>query len=178
MQKLMVLFTSVMLLCISLKAFAQDDRRKDREIKKQEEYQDLLQLIETGQYAFRGIRANPQSAPQIDLTTRDNFLRIDKGNAEADMPYFGRAYSGGYSGGEGGVKFDGPMESYQVDKNDKKRRITIKFKVKGTYDTYTCTLTGSGIENASFSVISTKRQAISYTGRISELKNGALKENR
>jgi hypothetical protein len=74
------------------------------------------------------------------------------------------------------MKFDGPMETYDVSANDKKRRITIKFKVKGSDDTYTCTLTVSGINNASLSVISNKRQSISYTGSVSELHEEKSKE--
>ena len=92
------------------------------------------------------------------------------------MPYFGRAYSGGYSSSDGGIIFDGPMETYDVSTNDKKRRVTIKFKVKGTDDTYTCTLTVSGINNASLSVISNKRQSISYTGYLSESSEEKTKD--
>ena len=69
------------------------------------------------------------------MTTNPNFLRIKSDKGSADMPYFGRAYSGGYSGSDGGIKFDGPFESYDVTKNDKKQRIVIKFKVKGSGDT-------------------------------------------
>ena len=155
--------------CIHMNATAQDSKKEAKELKKEEQYQSVLNLINTKQYAFRGSKANPLKGSQIDLTTRDNFLRIDNGNAVADMPYFGRAYSGGYSSSDGGIKFDGTMETYDVNKNDKKRRVTIKFKVKGKDDTFTCTLTVSGINNASLSVICNKRQSISYTGAISEL---------
>ena len=155
--------------CIHMNVTAQNSKKEAKELKKEEQYQELLKLIDTQQYAFRGSKANPQKGRQIDLTTRSNFLRIDKGNAVADMPYFGRAYSGGYSSSDGGIKFDGHMESFDVSNNDKKRRVTIKFKVKGTDDTYNCTLTVSGFNSASLSVISNKRQSISYTGAISAL---------
>ena len=169
MKKLLVLTALFLFSCIHMHATAQDSKKEAKELKKEEQYQGLLRLINTQQYAFRGNKANPQNGPQIDLTTRDNFLRINKENAVADMPYFGRAYSGGYSASGGGVKFDGPMETYEVNKNDKKRQVTIQFKVIGKDDTFTCTLTVSGINNASLSVTSNKRQTISYTGMISEL---------
>ncbi len=174
MKKLLLL---AFILCAShLNSNAQDSKKESKELKKEEQYQSLLSLINTQQYAFKGSKAIPQKGSQIDLTTRDNFLKIDKGNAVADMPYFRRAYSGGYSSSDGGMKFDGPMETYDVSANDKKRRITIKFKVKGSDDTYTCTLTVSGINNASLSVISNKRQSISYTGSVSELHEEKSKE--
>ena len=92
------------------------------------------------------------------------------------MPYFGRAYSGGYSTGGAGIEFNGQMESYDVNKNDKKRRVTIKFKVKGKDDSYACTLTVSGLNSASLSVSSNKRQTISYNGEISELEEEKSKK--
>ncbi|MCK5367021.1 MAG: DUF4251 domain-containing protein, partial [Cyclobacteriaceae bacterium] len=86
----------------------------------------------------------------------------------AEMPYFGRAFSGGYSGSDGGIKFDGLMENYDVQQNDKKRRIMVKFKVKETDDSYNCTLSISSMESASLSISSNKKQGISYTGIIQE----------
>jgi hypothetical protein len=129
MRKLIALTALFLFSSIYINATAQNSKKEARELKKEEQYQGLIKLIDSQQYAFRGNRANPQKGPQVDLTTRDNFLRIDKEIAAADIPYFGRAFSAGYSSG-GGVVFDGPMENYDVDKNDKKRRITIKFKVK------------------------------------------------
>ena len=169
MRRIIVLSALILFSSIYINATAQNSKREIREQNKEEQYQYLLKLINSQQYAFRGNKANPQTGPQIDLTTRDNFLRIDKEMAIADLPYFGRAFSGGY-GSEGGIKFDGPMETYDVTKNDKKRRIYIKFKVRGKDDTYSCTITVSGINNASLSITSNKRQAISYTGAISELE--------
>jgi hypothetical protein len=160
----------ILISCIQLSSIAQNSKKEAKELKKEEQYQELLKLVDSQQYAFQGSKANPQQGRQIDLTTRNNFLRIKNGNAHADMPYFGRAYSGGYSTSDGGVKFDGPMENYEETKNDKKRRVTIKFKVKGIDDTFSCTLNISGINSASLSVISNKRQSISYTGAISELQ--------
>jgi hypothetical protein len=169
MKKISVLTALFMFSFVYIPSIAQDVKKDVKKIKKEEQYQDLLRLINTQQYAFRGDKALPQSGPQIDLTTRDNFLRIDGENAVAYLPYFGRAYSAGYSSGDGGVEFDGPVETFDVNKNDKKRRITIDFEVKGSDDTFRCTLTVSGNRSASLTVISNKRQAIRYTGVISEL---------
>jgi len=151
----------------TIPVFSQDSKKDTREKEKEEQYQALLLLINNQQYEFRANRANPQRGPQVDLTTRENFLRINKEHAAADMPYFGRAFSAGYSASDGGVQFEGPMETYEVIKNDKKRRLTIKFKIKGPDDTYTCTLNVSAPNSAILSVISTRRQTISYSGVVS-----------
>lgn len=173
-----VLIITIILFALQLTSNAQDSKKEAKELKKEEQYQDLLKVIDTKQYAFQGRKANTQKGRQIDLTTRGNSLVIDNDKATAALPYFGRAYSGGYSSSDGGIKFDSVMEMYDVDKNEKKRKVTIKFKVKGTDDTYSCTLTVSGINTASLSVISNKRQAISYTGMISELVEEKEKEKK
>ncbi len=166
MRKSILLFSILSLWSIAV--LAQDSRKEAKDKKKQEQYENVQKLILSEKYEFEGRKANPQGGRQIDLTTRGNFLRIDGNKSTADMPYFGRAYSGGYSSTDGGIKFDGPMETYDVEKNDKKRRLTIKFKVKGTDDTYSCTLTISSMESASLSVTSNKKQGISYSGFIRE----------
>lgn len=150
-------------------AQAQKSKKEAKEQKKEKQYQQIIELIESQEYEFTGRKANPQNGPQVDLTTRQNFVRINGENALGDMPYFGRAFSGGYSSSDGGVKFDGPMEGLDIQKNEKKRRITIKFKVKGDGDTYSCTFTISSMESASLSVTCNKKQAISYTGMIKAL---------
>ena len=167
MNKLSVFAALFVLSFVCMSGIAQDVRKDEKKIKKEEQYQELLNLINTQQYAFQGDKALPQSGPQIDITNNDNFLRINKENATADMPYFGRAYRAGYSTSDVGVKFDGPMESYQVNQNDKKHRITINFNIKVPDDTYRCTLT----------VISDRRQIIRYTGVISELTEGKHRRN-
>lgn len=156
---------------LSLTVFAQNSKKEAKEKKKQEQYEKIRSLVQSGKYEFIGRKANPQSGRQIDLTTRSNFLRINGENAAAEMPFFGRAYSGGYSSSDGGIKFDGPMEDFDIQQNDKKRRVVIKFKVRGTGDTYSCTLSISSMESASLSVSSNKKQGISYTGVIQELSD-------
>ena len=155
----------LLILVIGTISLAQDAKKE----KKAEQYEELLELIESEKYEFIGRKANPQRGPQIDLTTRPNFLSIQSGDATADMPFFGRAYNIGYSSNDGGIKFNGPMESYNMKKNDNKYRVTIKFKVKGVGDTYNCTLSISSLENATLSVTSNNRAPISYNGFIQKL---------
>ena len=167
MKNLIILFS--LMLATGLTSMAQNSKKEAKEQKKEEQYQQIIELVQSESYEFEGRKANPQKGPQVDLTTRSNFLRVDSGNATADMPYFGRAFSGGYSSSDGGIKFDGPMEAYDVQNNEKKRKLIIKFEVKGSDDTYKCTLSISSLSSASLSVTSNKRQVISYTGTVKEL---------
>lgn len=166
-MKHILLPTLLLFLCTTW-TNAQSSKKEEKEKLREVQYQEILELVNSQNFEFSGRMAIPQRGRQIDLTTRQNFMRIQGKNAAAEMPYFGRAFSAGYSNSGGGIKFDGPMESYQVQHNDKKRRVTIKFKIKGADDTYTCTLTISSKENASLSVTSNKRQVINYNGFVKE----------
>ena len=167
---------SLIIFGLNLTTNAQSSKKAEKEFKKEEQYQRMLKLINTEHYGFRGSKAKPQVGSQIDLTTRSNQLTINNGSAAADLPYFGRAYSGGYSSSDSGIKFDEEMESYDVSKNDKKHKAIIKFKIKGTDDTYTCTLSITGPNSAFLSVGSNKRQIITYTGIIHEIDEEKPKE--
>lgn len=166
------LLTTILLLFACF-AFAQSSKKEEKEKLKEQKYQEILELVKAEKFEFIGRKANPQRGRQIDLTTRPNFLRVNGKNAAADMPYFGRAFSAGYSNTDGGIKFDGEMESYEVEKNDKKRRLTVKFKVIGEGDNFSCTLTISSMESTTLTVISNKRESISYFGA---LQNPASEE--
>ena len=149
---------------------AQNSYSQSKEEEKQARYEQIKALIESGKFDFQAQFANPQRGARISLAATPNFLKIDGQNATADLPYFGRAFNAGYAGGDGGVVFDNTMENYEVKPNDKKRKVVISFKVKGKHDNYTCTLTISTYENVTLSVISNKRQSISYLGSVKPLE--------
>ncbi len=167
MRNFLLPISIILFFCIT--AFAQNSKKEAKNKVKQEQYESILNLVQSGKYEFVGRKANPQSGRQIDLTTRPNFLRVKGENASAELPFFGRAFSGGYSNSDGGINFDGPMDNYSVENNDKKRRLTIKFRVKGPGDTYNCILSVSSLESASLSVSSNKKQSISYTGVVRDI---------
>jgi len=156
----------ISLVLISLTALAQTSKKE----KKEAAYQRALELIESQQFEFIARRALPPKVRAIDLSTNSNFLIVNKDKGKAQIPYFGRAFSGGYSSSDGGIRFDGTFESYDVQKNDKKNRASIKFKIRGEGDTYTCTLTIPGLQNVSLNVLSNNKQSINYTGFIQELE--------
>ncbi len=156
----------ISLFLINLTVFAQVSRKE----KKEAAYQEALELIENQKYEFIARRALPPKVRAIDLSTNSNFLIVNKNTGKAQIPYFGRAFSGGYSSSDGGIRFDGTFESYDIQKNDKKNRAIIKFKIRGEGDTYTCTLTVPSLQNASLNVLSNNKQSINYTGFIQKLE--------
>jgi len=160
------LLLALILLSIALTGKGQDEKSQ----KKQDNYNKVLAVIESGKFEYVARKANPQGGRQIDLTTNPNFLRIKVNTGEAHLPYFGRSFSAGYGTGGGGIEFNGEFMEYNVEKNDTKFRVEIKFKIKGDSDTYKGTLSLNGLENASLSISSNNKQVISYYGDIKQLE--------
>lgn len=166
-----VTYLSILLcLLFALNAVAQTSKKEQKQIRKLEQFEKTKELIASSNYQFIGKFAMPQKGRQIDLSSRSNFMKIIGNNGKAEMPYFGVAYSGGYSGGGGGITFDSEVEEYKVVENDKKYRITVTFKIKGKGETYDCTLQAGSMENASLSVSSSRRSSIRYTGTLSQIE--------
>ncbi len=158
----------ILLASISLVSLAQESKKERKNKEKAEQYKVIRNLIQSEQFEFIGTRAIPQKGVQVDLTTRSNYMRISNSNATADMPYFGIAHNPGY-GGDSGVKFDGTPMDYKVEENDKKQKVIIKFRMKEKMEVYDCILTISSIENATFSVTSSRRSSITYYGKVTEI---------
>ena len=166
----MKIFAIIFLLTtINVVSMAQESKKESKNNKKAEQYQFVQELIQAGEFEFIGLRATPQKGRQVDLQSHTNYMRISNGNAAADMPYFGVAHNPGYGGGDSGVRFDGTPIDYKVEENDKKRKVVIKFRMKEKMEVYDCILTISSIENATFSVTSSRRSSITYYGRVIKL---------
>ncbi len=160
-----------LLLLILILASANTIAQSKKQDKKLEKYQEALALVDQGNFEFIARKANPTGGRQIDLTTNPNFLRFSDEQVIADMPYFGRSFSGGYGSGDGGVNFDTAPEDYELTRDEKKRKIIIKFDAKGEDDRYACILTIFSLESASLNVLSNKKQSINYTGFIQAIKS-------
>ena len=62
---------------ISLNVLAQESKKEHKEQKKIERYQQIKDLVNSGQYEFKGLKANPQKGSQIALSSRFNFLKVN-----------------------------------------------------------------------------------------------------
>src|SRR5690606_15076709 len=126
----------VCLVILGIQLAASQSKKQTKEEKAEQEFVAMKGLIASGKYKFVGDRAMPMGHRSIDLTTNQNFVKINKGNAEGYMPFFGRRYSGGGYGDGGAIEFKGAMEKYKVLNNDKKKRVEISFTAKGKSQIY------------------------------------------
>ena len=169
MKKTLVFTFLVLLINLS---FAQnkEEKKKKKEETANNEYETTKTLIESGAYQFIPVWAITQKGNRINLTTNYGYLKIIKDNAEADLPYFGIAQVPSYSG-DGGIKFNNENVSYQIEINDKKQIINIKFEANYKSESLKLILSVFKSGNASLNISSSKRNSISYNGKITELVN-------
>ncbi|MCE1154953.1 MAG: DUF4251 domain-containing protein [Bacteroidales bacterium] len=83
------------------------------------------------------------------------------------LPYFGRAYSAPYSGGNV-FSFKAPLLSYKVDDSRKTGPVRITFSTKTIDDTFTFHIDLFENRKASVRVSAVNRQGISYSGELSD----------
>ncbi len=107
--------------------------------------------------------ANPMSGKSIYLSSNYD-LTISGDSAIAYLPYFGRAYSAPYGGGEGGIKFKDLMKEYSATPKKKSGEWTVKFKIDTPDYNYDIILDIYSNGKSTVNVNSTQRQAISFNG--------------
>ena len=160
------LFYQAIILILVAQGCASSDAQKSS--KKAEEYKKITALIEGGKYKFHVKSASPTGARTVQ-TSSGYAMSVNEGVFKAYLPYFGRAYQASY-GGDGGVEFDGEAEELEITKIEKKRLISVEFKIRSEFDLYTVHLEAGSGGFGTLYITSQKRQAISYSGTISALK--------
>jgi hypothetical protein len=130
-----------------------------------EGFTEIRDLISSGKYVFDARRMLPQSGNSKMLTTQYT-LTVTDSTARAYLPYYGVGYSNISYGGDIGVDFDGVMEEYSKEIDEKKEKILIKFNIHGNNTLYQCSLHVTSSGSASLHVIPDNRQSISYWGDV------------
>ena len=85
---------------------------------------ELKSMLDSKTFVFKARTVSPQGAPSRQLTS-DYGVNFTGDKVIADLPYFGRAYSGSAYGGEGGIKFTSSDFKYTMKENKKRWSITI-----------------------------------------------------
>lgn len=165
-MKKATLIIITLLLFVSNSILAQSKKELKKQ-KEQKEYTTTKNLIESGLYTFIATSANTQKGRRIDLTTNYNSLKIDNAHVIADLPFFGFSQVSNLKG-DGGIKFDAENIDYKIEYNDKKHKITIKFKAENNAETFDLFLTVNSNATATLNVSSSQRDFMSYRGDVKE----------
>ena len=136
-----------------------------KEQSKDDRYEEMIDLVESGEFVFDARRALPQSGPSVDLTTHQAFIEFSDSTAKARLPYYGRAFHVKY-GGPGGIRFDGQLESPEITRKPERRKILYSFEVRDD-DHFRIHMDIGYNGDARVSINSNNRSHISYWGSLS-----------
>lgn len=132
-----------------------------KEEKAASEWERVQQAIQSNEYSIAVDQMIPTGGLSKTLVASYS-LAIRNDSVFSHLPYFGRAYSVPYGGGNV-VIFDAPATDYQVDKKGNKRiEITFKAYNEGDNLTFRVTLFANAV--ASITITFNNRQPISYRG--------------
>lgn len=129
--------------------------------KKEQKKEAVKKLIVSENYKIDVRTALPMRGRSIPLTSPYS-LEIKNDSVISYLPYFGRAYSIPYGGGNG-LNFKAPLKEYSMEM-DKKGNAVIKFTARNTEDNYEYRAKVYSDGSASIDVNMTNRQSISFQG--------------
>ena len=127
----------------------------------------LREAIENRTYIIDVDRMVSASGSSRTLTSNYS-LKIDRDNVKSYLPYFGRAYSVPYGGGEGLI-FDATVADYNSS-YDNKGKTVVEFKTRTKEDqlVYRIEIFQNG--STTININPNNRQSISFYGKASPVK--------
>lgn len=166
MKRLSLVLIMGIALCVggqSLFAANNDSKKSKKEQKKEE----VKEILDSGNYTIDVNRALPMNGRSVNLTSSYS-LELRSDSAISYLPYFGRAYSVPYGGGDG-LRFEKAITDYSLS-YDKKGTAKIQFKARTEEDNFSFNVQVFSNGSTSISVTPVNRQAISYHGELNTVK--------
>ncbi len=143
-------------------------RRDTRESLRDKQMDIVRKAIEDSSFVFVATHALPVRGGNIHLNYSYD-VKIEGDTLISYLPYFGVAYHVEYGRRNSPLDLKQPMEKYQTEET--KKGYIIKAETKNNMDYLTYTFHIPHPDNATLNVTSTNRQAISFYGRIKEIRD-------
>ncbi|MFV0587649.1 DUF4251 domain-containing protein [Bacteroides reticulotermitis] len=152
------LITLLILLLGAVGLSAQSKKEKKEQMKLV-----VKELLTSEKYKIYANTAFPMRGRSIPLSS-PYALEVRNDSVISYLPYFGRAYSIPYGGGEGLV-FKAPLKDYIMEPG-KKGSSKIKFSARTAEDKYDFSISVFDNGAASIDVMMQNRQSISFSGEM------------
>ncbi|WP_455585968.1 DUF4251 domain-containing protein [Bacteroides sp.] len=135
-----------------------------KEIKEQKE-QAVKEQIVSENYKINVSTAYPRRGRTVHLSSLYS-LEIRNDSVISYLPFYGRAYTIPYGGGEGLI-FQAPLDEYNMEMN-KKGTAKVEFTARSKEDRFTFNLTIYSNGSASINVNMQNWESISFSGEVEE----------
>ena len=152
----------IVLLLAGQSLYAQSKKEK-----REQKANEVKELIDSKRFTVDVNRAIPMGGRSLNLTSPYS-LEMRGDSVISYLPYFGRAYSAPYGGGDG-LRFEESITDYQST-FDKKGTARIKFVARTKEDTFRFDMQVFSNGSAIISVTPTNRQNITYQGELAPKK--------
>ncbi len=123
----------------------------------------VQQMLDKKMYKVDFDRAYPTSGPSFALTS-PYFVSVTGDRVESYLPYFGRAYSIPYGGGEG-LRFEAPITDYTAQTGKKGQQV-ISFNARTSEDDYTFNYEIYNTGEAYLNINAVNKQGMSFSGNV------------
>ena len=163
MKNIITFVALSLFICASVNGQSKKEKKAAKAL---EEYVEMKALIETKEYDFQADWATTvPGGRRINLASNPNFLKIDKDSANIYLPFFGTSTTGGGAmTNDGGITIFDVMENYEMEFDDKKQKITVKFAANKKNERYLFQLIIFRSGNTMINVNSNYRSGIKYEG--------------
>lgn len=151
----------VVLVGVAFAASAQKSTGFDPELKRE---------IESRVFTIDVSQATPQRGRAISLNS-GYALKLNDDSIVSDLPYYGRAYSVPFGGGEG-LRFDAQITNYKLSYG-KKDVANIEFNARTGEDNYTFMIKIFPNGSSYIRVLPNNKQSVAFNGNIRVQKNRA-----
>ena len=129
--------------------------------KKEMKQKAVRELVLSEKYKIDVDRAIPARGRSVSLTSPYS-IEIRNDSVISYLPYYGRAYSIPYGGGEG-LNFKAPISDYKIEW-DKKGTAKVRFIARSTEDRFSFNIDIFSNGSSSIFVNMQNRQSISFQG--------------
>ncbi len=157
MKRIMMLLL-LMMVAGSLTLYAQSSKEK-----KQQEAKAVKEKVVSKNYKTEVSVAYPLSGRMRNLTSLYS-LEVKNDSVFSYLPYFGRAYSIPYGGGQGLI-FNAPIDSYEMEYG-KKGEARVKLVARNSEDRFQFSLSIYSNGSVSINVNMQNRESIGYSGNL------------
>ena len=159
MKTIRIIFFLLLITAMSMPTLSAQTKKEKKELKKQA----VEKLVTSGKYKINVNRALPARGRSVTLTSPYS-VEIRNDSVISYLPYYGRAYSIPYGGGEG-LNFKAPLTDYKLEW-DKKETAKIKFSARSEEDKFDFSIDVFSNGSSTIFVNMQNRQSISFQGEL------------
>ena len=159
MKAIRIILSLLLITAMGISTLSAQTKKERKELKKQV----VEKLVTSGKYKIDVNRALPARGRSITLTSPYS-VEIRNDSVISYLPYYGRAYSIPYGGGEG-LNFKAPLTDYKLEW-DKKETAKIKFSARSEEDKFDFIIDVFSNGSSSIFVNMQNRQSISFQGEL------------